>query len=408
MPYLFIINFLLVYVYSKCHQQGDWPEVDEGEVVKLPCPKYYSGNYIRTCYKYSLDYGFWGAITPCVVDPIQTARIIHPHVIVHPNHKPEFYTLDIRGAELKYELVSNNSLPEGITFNSTTGLLDGESIDIFNETRYSLLVWNKPYYPNFTLPFTIKSTLNYCKNDKVWSKTEGDTVSYLPCRLESNEDDDDLANEEDLLRNGDITGIMTRYCAYNSDGINTTWKEEDKSFCQVKQANPPKESAYLYFVHKYNNLIFDNFTLEAEYHLLLSFIEFLNISKSEIMMYEKSSSTASNIPSLLINLQFTLNENNIDYYKQLLPNIIQDEIFIDTLISKDEYFQNITSMETMKIEVVYHQEKNILLIIIVVIVILLLIFATLLWYFITQYRIKNLLHTNDSFEASFDLSNEPI
>lgn len=375
---IYIIFYFLNLILCKCPKIGIWPETDEGLIITRNCPKYYSGEYKRLCYSYTNDYGIWGPATGCDLLPIESVYISNPEVIGHLGKKIKSYSLNIKGAEADFILYSNK-LPKGIIFNNSTGLIEGIPLEEFNQTSYLISIGNKASTSRILVIFYIKITYRTCKKVETWDETGGDEYQYTRC-------------------NNPYLGAMKRYCKYVENGESAEWQVEDSSFCNLKQKNPPNSKAYLFFSHLYIDFDIDIFTYKEEYILLETFQEILDINKTDIMIIEKKMEGND----LLVTIQFTLEEDYIDYYKDYLQKLLVNTTFLDELKQKDGIFNNI-KISFKEIDVVYHQEKNVLLIEIVCIVVVLLICSTLIWYFITQYRIKSLV-TEDTIDMCLNTS----
>ena len=216
-------------VFDKtCDADGEWPDTPANQVVVLPCeqPELYTGNRTRTCIDAPNSY--WSEVTnDCVRNqcPSETIDgVIYPatdtnttitvgcppgylyghnertcnlnmewssvtstcvldHIVCTPTitsinlqrYQPvPSYSPNCNYTPTSYTL--QETLPEGLSFNPTTGIISGSTAELFSVQ----ILHFTPVLPNYDGSFSMSLavTESYCSQDSEWSQTAvGQTTS---------------------------------------------------------------------------------------------------------------------------------------------------------------------------------------------------------------------------------------
>ncbi|KAK8805736.1 hypothetical protein WA158_002392 [Blastocystis sp. Blastoise] len=189
-------------VASFCSAVGDWPVTESGNLASIPCPDVdnYHGSISRYCNSGATPY--WGEIvngctlnSPTISYPVSsiTAYVNVPIDTVVPT---------ITGIELQ-PLTISTPLPEGFTFDTTTGAISGTATSVMGSINYSIVVSNAGGSQEASITLVVMMT--YCQGEGEWPVTPSGETINLSC------------NDPVLYEGG-----KTRFCNY---GYPAQWNE---------------------------------------------------------------------------------------------------------------------------------------------------------------------------------------
>ncbi|KAK8790949.1 hypothetical protein WA158_005580 [Blastocystis sp. Blastoise] len=149
-----------------CKKEGIWPYTYHGETVILPCPSGYSGSRSRTCKEIkSVDDVYFGdnqslyakweqELFECTYSsPIISLTPIHIEGIINSELYP--ITPLCIGICTSWSVIP--SLPKGLLFNNTTGIISGIPKIPYKDVYHYLIAYNQDHYSYIPFIITISN-----------------------------------------------------------------------------------------------------------------------------------------------------------------------------------------------------------------------------------------------------------
>ncbi|KAK8801171.1 hypothetical protein WA158_001941 [Blastocystis sp. Blastoise] len=159
-----------------CETEGLWIIAPSPSINILPCESIYmDGNLSRTC---SLTtYNGWGPIVHnCTVTPL-SIQYSDSNFLFYYNDIINDYIPETSGIIDSYSI--SPSLPSGLIFNISTGVISGKAINPLYNTSYMVCVFNPLQYASTTVTITI--LLVTCPEDGIWPETNKGNNVVLDC-----------------------------------------------------------------------------------------------------------------------------------------------------------------------------------------------------------------------------------
>ncbi|KAK8800569.1 hypothetical protein WA158_006887 [Blastocystis sp. Blastoise] len=165
-------------ILSNCTTLGKWNTIYQGQTLSIPCddPLTFQGVQTRAC----LDIypPSWGSITSsCVyLPPYNVSYPISLFSLIKGNYYNST-SINYNGYVSSFSIVPQ--LPEGLSFNSTNGIISGTPLESLAGRQYYITAENPSGVS--IIHIYIEITALYCIADGLWSTTERGNTIYLPC-----------------------------------------------------------------------------------------------------------------------------------------------------------------------------------------------------------------------------------
>ncbi|KAK8813246.1 hypothetical protein WA158_002838 [Blastocystis sp. Blastoise] len=161
-----------------CESMGEWPAIETESQAELPCtdPSLYEGQRKRLCYNGNPPY--WGDIIDECLLLLPTILFPIDHYIFYINISiPEITATLSRGENTTLSITP--SLPDGLSFDTNTGLLYGVPTTIHNIQPYIFTLTNPRGNSTFILSITIQQ--GKCISTDIWPETYAGLSVTIPC-----------------------------------------------------------------------------------------------------------------------------------------------------------------------------------------------------------------------------------
>ncbi|KAK8814341.1 hypothetical protein WA158_008203 [Blastocystis sp. Blastoise] len=164
-----------------CDSIDIWPSKNIGEIIILNCTEGYTGSKSRVCISQGI-HAIWS-------DIIDNCILLQPII----SYSQSSYTLLINSSIIPIIPITQNiinnftinpSLPNGLLFNTQTGIITGIPSLLSSSINYNITASN--IYSSITIHLIINIVNSICFSDGIWPDTQINNYSQLPC--DNNED----------------------------------------------------------------------------------------------------------------------------------------------------------------------------------------------------------------------------
>ncbi|KAK8803456.1 hypothetical protein WA158_001150 [Blastocystis sp. Blastoise] len=217
-------SFIHITITSiSCSSEHEWPSIPIYQSLILSCDDIHmEGMKKRTCIDGNPPY--WSSIENTCKYP--NPSIEYTSTLMNVYRNIDFSVIPVINTYNFTSLSITPSLPSGLTFNSITGQISGNS-KVISITNHEVILNNGS--GSTTIPITINIQHTYCQQDNEWPKSEGGTFVQFNCTNPSY-----------------YTGSRIRFCYA---GLPGSWGEIDNKCILKSPSILYSNSKYIFYVN---------------------------------------------------------------------------------------------------------------------------------------------------------------